>query len=1063
MRRSATTSVGGRSSMPLAKGHHNLLGGDRVSGATFPDFFAEQVRTNPSCLAAADRKQVLTYSELNQRAEVVAQALRTTGMGPDVAVGVCLDQGVDMLISMVGIFKAGAAYLPMDPAHPAARLAFLIDDAQPAAILSKAGYLDRLPTIGPPYIGVDRLDPIDAAGTEHSTKLPTARPGDLAYIIYTSGSTGRPKGVMIEHRHLANLLTFFREVAPWVGPGVSVVNAASPTFDMSVLDLFWPLSCGAAAVITGYAHDAEWVRRCPPRLVAAGTPSTWPLLLDLLAGCELTLAITGGEALTPTIARRLLATGAEVWNLYGPTEATVWSTFFRVTDVAEAAARPIGSPIRNTHVFVVDDSLRPVRRGEPGELLIGGAGIARGYLNLPKLTSERFVMNSKLSKTRLYRTGDRVRARSDGCLEFLGRVDDQVKIRGFRIECGEVEALLSSHSTVREAIVVAQGDAADRNLVAFIRTDAAPPPSEAELVAACTSALPEYMVPARFTFLKEFPLTENGKVDRRALEALGLGPIGRDYIAPVSAREQVLARIWSEVLDVERVGVTDNFVELGGDSIKALQVVARARHKGFVLHPRELLADGTISKFARATPTASPAVARVTDPIEPEATADLPLSVQQETAWLLHELAPNSTFLMDPIAYEIHGRLDTGRLFDAFQLLAERHDVFSTSFRRCDGRPSQRFGTAPKVEFEVCDLTAHRNGNADAPFRELLRHRAQAPVDLEQGPLTRLIYARSDTGTDRFVLTMHALIADGYSYALLGDELCHAYNALCSGQPPELVPSTPYREYVQWQRQMLDLERLSTYWRGAYSSNPGVRLPADRPKGDVPVTRGALMPYDLDAQCVSLVATFARTEGLTTYAVLLAAFFASLAAIGDRRPLVVGGVSHGRHAPEFTTTVGCLSQGLFFIVDPTDEPSFRELAHRSADAVARAIDHEELPLAEWIKLRPGLGDEHEILFQLDPPMPVLSFSAPGAADSRTAAVPWWSHTSQSGTDMPPTDLYVTLRPDGRALRGDCIYDSSQFEERTVHKLLHRFAMLLRTALRRPDATIGQLIRTMDAE
>jgi amino acid adenylation domain-containing protein len=555
-----------------------------LAAVPIPRLVEAEAARAPEAIAVRFQERRLTYRDLNRSANRLARHLRTHGVGPDVLVGVFVERSLDMLVAVLAVMKAGGAYVPLDPAYPSDRLEFMLRDGRIGLVITQEVLRDRLAM--PAEVRTVCLDR-DAAhvARESEDDLASAPDaGDLAYVIYTSGSTGRPKGVQIEHRSLVNVVSAFRQVVA-AGPRDVLVAVTTLSFDIAGLELMLPLVTGGQVVIGDRDSVAD-----PAKLmglfadagatIVQATPATWRMLLE--GGwqrAEGLRVLCGGEALPADLAARLVGTGASVWNVYGPTETTIWSTVHRVE--AGRGPVPVGRPIANTRLYVLDPAGEPVPVGVPGELYIGGAGVARGYLNRPELTAEKFVADrfSSGPAARLYRTGDVVRYRADGALEFLGRVDHQVKVRGFRIELGEIESVLAAHAAVAEAVVVAREDRpGDRYLAAYLRPNGAGP-AVPELRAFLKERLPDYMVPSTFTTLGAFPLTPNGKVDRRRLPAPDeRRAAGRSaFLAPRDEIERAIAGVWRDVLRVDEVGVDDNFFDLGGHSLLLVQVQAKLR------------------------------------------------------------------------------------------------------------------------------------------------------------------------------------------------------------------------------------------------------------------------------------------------------------------------------------------------------------------------------------------------------------------------------------------------------------------------------------------------------
>jgi amino acid adenylation domain-containing protein len=525
----------------------------------------------------------VSYAELNARANRLAHHLRSLGVGPDARVAVCVERSAEMVVALLGVMKAGGAYVPLDPPYPAERLRYVLQDSAPAAVLTQRsldGVEALFADVGVPVIDLEGAEWADQPATAPALEGLTA--AHLAYVIYTSGSTGRPKGVAVPHRGVVNLLRSMRETVG-MEPADRLLAVTTYAFDISVLEIFLPLLHGAATIVLPRERAAdpsalaEAIRAYAPTVMQA-TPATWRMLVSAeWSGAPEMRALCGGEALPAELASAVRSRVGGLWNVYGPTETTIWSTSEAVSGDSAGVNVPIGRPLANTRVYVVDAALQPVPVGVAGELYIGGAGVVRGYLGRPALTAERFVADPFAGEpgARMYRTGDLARWRPDGRLEFVGRTDFQVKVRGFRIELGEIEARLSEHADVREAVVLAREDVpGDHRLVAYFVGAA-----EAEALRAHLSErLPEYMVPAAYVRLETLPLTPNGKIDRKALPAPeGDAYASREYEAPVGKFEVALAEIWTELLRVERVGRKDHFFELGGHSLLALQVVSRVR------------------------------------------------------------------------------------------------------------------------------------------------------------------------------------------------------------------------------------------------------------------------------------------------------------------------------------------------------------------------------------------------------------------------------------------------------------------------------------------------------
>jgi amino acid adenylation domain-containing protein len=565
--------------------------------------FEARAALAPGRVAVEGDDGALTYAELDARADALAARLRVRGVGPESVVGIFVERSAAMLVALLGVLKAGGAYLPLDPAYPADRVAYILEDSGAALVLAQEGTRGLLPEVA--GVEVLLLDDGTADSADAAPESPPS-PENLAYVIYTSGSTGRPKGVQLPHRAVVNFLHAMLE-RPGLGEDDVLLAVTTLSFDIAGLELFLPLTVGAKTVVASRETAAD-ARLLAERMASSGatvmqaTPATWRMLLASgWAGRPGLRALCGGEALDGELARRLRPQVAGLWNLYGPTETTIWSTAQRVESAD--GPPPIGRPIGNTRVYVLDEALEPAAPGVEGELYIGGDGVARGYLHRPELTAERFVPEPGGGGAAMYRTGDLVRIGGGGEIRYLGRVDHQVKVRGFRIELGEIEAVLARHPAVRQAVVAAREDGTgERALVAYLVAGEGGLPPVGELRAALAAELPEYMVPGAFVELETLPLTPNGKTDRRALPAPGEAARLRSaapYAPPRTSLEEVLCAAWADVLGVERVGVHDDVLELGAHSVMATQLVTRMEMLKVRLALRDVFDAPTVEGLAR--------------------------------------------------------------------------------------------------------------------------------------------------------------------------------------------------------------------------------------------------------------------------------------------------------------------------------------------------------------------------------------------------------------------------------------------------------------------------------
>ncbi|MFC4047938.1 amino acid adenylation domain-containing protein, partial [Dactylosporangium siamense] len=849
----------------------------------------------------------LTYGELWSRAGGVASYLRSIGVGPESVVGLRLGRGVDMLIAILGTWLAGAAYLPLDRDLPRQRQAFMVEDAGASVV----------------------LDSIVTAAAD--VEVPPVHPDQAAYVIYTSGSTGVPKGVVVSHRGLVNLAVQLAATLD-IKPGRSVLQFASFSFDASVLDVVATLTHGGTLVIAepGERTDPVALQALLTR-TGVGSASVVPSLLS-----QLDPAAVPGVDTWVVGAERLSEQLAGVWsgrvrlvNTYGPTEATVMATTMRCAP-GEEGAPSIGVPLGNVRVQVLDRSLRPVPVGVPGEVYIGGAGVARGYAGRPELTAERFVAGE--AGARWYRTGDVACWRPDGTLEFIGRSDEQVKVRGFRIEPAEVEHALRSHPGVSDAVVMADGD----RLVAYVVGDVD------GLGAYLGERLPQYMVPGVFVELSSLPLNRNGKVDRSALPAVEATRPSGVFVAPVGPVQEVLAGMWADLLGVERVGAVDNFFALGGHSLLATRVVSRVRALFDVEIPVAVVFDSpTVVGLAAAIEAAG---VRVTAPpvVAVDRGGPLPLSFAQQRLWFLHQLAPESVEYNMPMPIPLSGGdLDVGALGAALAGLVRRHEVLRTRLvPDADGVPWQVIDPAPeRFELPVVDVPAHE-------VEAWLAADAAIPFDLAARPPLRATLVRVAADEHVLALAMHHVVGDEWSADILQSEL----EALYSGAS---LPDLPvqYADYAIWQRQWLTGEMLQTqldYWREALADAPTLNLPTDHPRPPVRSSEGAVLQFAVPAEVADGLRAASRDAGASMFMTMFAAYTVLLSGYSGQDDIVVGTPIANRNRAEVEGLIGYFVNTLVLRTDLSGDPTFTDLLARVRSRTLAAFAHQDVPFERLV-------------------------------------------------------------------------------------------------------------------
>jgi amino acid adenylation domain-containing protein len=1004
---------------------------------------AAQGARTPDATALVTGERRVTYAELERRASRLAAQLRTAGAGPERLVGICLERDANLVLAVLAALKAGAGYVPLDPAYPRERLAFMLADARAPVVLASERTAAALPDAG--GARVLRLDDSGDAGLPASTAPPAVRPENLAYVIYTSGSTGRPKGVAISHASACSFLDWalgaygFEELR-------GTLASTSLSFDLSVYELFAPLTSGGCAIL---ARDLLAL----PDLPAAGEVTlvnTVPSVIEQLLAIAPALPPSvrtvnlAGEPLPGALARRLYAMAGvkRVVNLYGPSEDTTYST---VAELEPTVERPsIGCPIEGGYAYVLDERLDPVAPGAVGELYLGGAGLARGYLDRPGLTASRFAADRHGSPgARVYRTGDRVRRLPDGELEFLGRRDDQVKLRGFRIELGEIEATLRTHPGVCACAVRVSAGGGDRRLVAYVTADATPP-TAAVLRDFLRERLPAHMVPSAFVSLAELPIGPNGKLDRAALPAPPAAEASGDGPAP--GTETAVAAIWSEVLSLADVGRDEHFLDLGGHSLLATQIVARLRDACQVELPLcDFLAEPTVAGVAAAierTRGSAQAVPRA--PIGAASGRPAHLSYSQLRLWVLDRLRPGTGSYNVLHSLRLSGQLDVHALEGGIETVVARHDVLRTRFAERDGVPRQVVAPRRRDGLAVVDLRGLAPEQRDVERRRHVEELATAPFDLARDDLLRARLLLLDGERHELLIAVHHIVFDDWSMRVLMRELGDAYDAIVAHRHPALAP-TPiqYADYAAWQRRWLQggtLDALLSFWRGHLAgAEPFLELPADRPRtgGD---RVGAQARLELEARLAEDLRVFSRARGVTLYTTLLAAFGVLVHAHTSRTDVVVGTAVAGRDRVETEGLIGNFVNTLALRLDLAGEPTFDELVERARDVALGALAHQDLPFDRLVEelrppRRPGVTPIVQVAFGLEQKrfprieLPELTLEA-----------------EELFTGEARFDLTLWMQEDGDRLDAVWTYDAALFDRSTVERLHEELVAIARRAV-----------------
>ncbi|MFI2607351.1 amino acid adenylation domain-containing protein [Kitasatospora sp. NPDC018619] len=1033
------------------------------------ELFDAQVAARPDepAVLAADGGAALTFRELDRRANRLAHRLVAAGARPGERVALHLERSSDMVVAVLAVLRSGAAYVPLDPAYPRERLEFMLADAEPAVVLSHAAIADRLPGHGGALVTVESAA---ASGPDTPPEV-AAGPDDPVYVVYTSGSTGRPKGVVVTHRNLLYIAGAWDELYGLAEHRLRFVSITSLSVDLFLADLLRSVFFGGSMLVvpTDLVTD-------PARLLA---------LVERVGGTAIELVPSLAKALVEEVrgrggrlpAFRVMSVGSEGWrvddcrellehahpdtmvvNAYGATEATVDSTVFVPTPerLARLAAYvPVGSPIANTRVYVLDERGEPVPVGVPGHIHIGGDGVSAGYWRRPELTAEHFLPDPFTPGGRLYRPGDLARWTADGVLEFLGRADHQVKIRGFRIELAEVEAALTALDDVAEAVVVARRDRGRDRLVAYV-VPAVPGAGidPAGLRARLAAGLTEAMVPSAFVALERVPLLPNGKTDRRALpeppEDLGLGG---EYLAPEGATETLLAGIWAEVLGVERIGAEDNFFELGGDSLLSIRVVSRLRqHVDSGISPRALFGAPTVRSLAALLDAERQEPADAPVPVGRESAP--PLSFGQQRLWFLGQFGDTGAEYNSPLGLRVHGPLDADALEGALADLVDRHESLRTVFGEVDGEGRQLIAP-PGRPFALArtDLSGHPAHQREERLWEAVGADGATPFDLRTGPLFRAHLVRLAEDEHVLTLVLHHIVTDGRSAGVLLRDLAELYRVRRHGGTADL-PELPvqYADFAAWQRARWEATgsaRLD-WWRERLAGLEPLELPTDRPRPPVRGREGAQLEFSVDAETAKRLKRIAQDRGATLFTALVAATQLLLAHWSGQDDIAVGTVSAGRDRPELEQLVGFFVDTLVLRSEVDWEEDFDGFLGRVRESVNGAFAHADVPFDRLVEaLRPERDPSRTPLFQA---MVVLQ-DAPGAPVRLDGA-----RLEEFGlpTGGAAFDLTFQFQETDRGLDAALQYSVGLFDAGTARRMADALVLLLGAVAERPGDRLREL-------
>ena len=1050
---------------------------------TYAQAFEAQVGKTPTAPAIRFANAELTYAELNGRANQLARYLQRLAVGPEVLVAVHIERSIDFAVGVLGVLKAGGAYLPLDNASPPERLAEILTDSEASILLTTENQRSQFAATNCKVVRID--DPVwqrQFGDTESQANPASAATADsLAYVMYTSGSTGKPKGVQIIHRSLLNH-NFAVAKAFHLQASDRILQFSSLSFDISVEELFPSWLRGALVVMRSPdtmdspARFLEFVGR--EKLTILNLPTAfWHQLVPALGKTPLPptvrLVVIGGEKASPHVYatwRRLVPDSVTLINTYGPTEATV-------TAALQVAGKggddnddlSIGRPIDNVQIYLLDEHLQPVPIGTPGELHIGGTGVGRGYLKRPELTTEKFIPNPFRvgPNERLYRTGDLARHRSDGRIEFLGRADDQVKIRGFRVELSEIKSALDQHPHVKESVVLAVADSSGETRLAAYWVAQEQAPGDETFIEFLKRKLPEYMVPASFTRLETLPLSSHGKIDRKALPPPDWSrpALAPKFVAPRTPTEEQLAKIWCEVLGLSRVGVFDDFFELGGHSLHAMQVATRVRDTFQEETPLSRLFEmptiAALGSFLSRLRRRKKSTAAETIP---RASRDepLPLSPDQQRLWFLHQLEPESPVYNVPLPIRLIGKVNIPALEQSLNAIVRRHEALRTTFATVDGQPVQNISPSASVVLAKIDLRLTPAAKRPETLRQQMVEEARRPFDLTRDLMLRGTLLQIDEAEQILLLTLHHIAADAWSMGVLLQELSDLYEAFRQGEPSPL-PELPiqYADFALWQHRCLQgehLDRELAYWQRQLADAPALlELPSDRRRPAVPTFAGARQPVTLSRPLTDALHRLSRQENGTLFMTLLAAFQTLIARYTGRQDILVGSPMANRTRTEAEKLIGFLVNTLVLSGNLADNPTFRKFLRQIRGTTLDAYAHQELPFEKVVeRLQPKRDQSYHPLFQV---MFVLQNAAIPA--SETAGLSWRPFDLDIGTAK--FDLTLELSETAEGLTGWLEYSTDLFDAATMARMAGHFQTLLEGIAANPDEHVSALPLMSEAE
>ncbi|MDJ0729785.1 MAG: amino acid adenylation domain-containing protein [Crocosphaera sp.] len=1046
--------------------------------------FEEQVEKTPDAVAVIFENQQLTYKELNQKANQLANYLKKLGVNTEQFVGLYLEPSLLRVVGLLAIFKVGGIYLPLDPVYPQERLKFIIEDSGTSILLTQTFLANKLLIDSLAIINIDR-DWINISQESKNNPNICVKVYNLAYVIYTSGSTGIPKGVLIEHQallfHCQNIIRHYN-----LNSSDRILQFASISFDVSLEQILPTLAVGATLIINDdnlltpsdfsqrLIHFGLTVVDIPPVFL-----TQWLQFLNqnnsLISNHKLRLIISGGEILskeTVKIWAKSCLKNIQLINAYGPTEATITTTTFSLPRDSKLIENykniPIGRPLPNRKIYILDSQKNPVPVGVAGELYIGGESLARGYLHQVELTDEKFIFytldNSKLSKT-----GDLARYLPDGNIEFLGRIDNQVKIRGFRIELGEIENLLNKYSKIKDSkVITAKDSTGNKILVAYLIANSNNQEIDDKNFTSLLSQvhqylkqkLPDYMIPTAFMVLESFPLTPNGKIDYRAFPEPDFSVSQTNYVPPRTPTEEIIAKVWSQVLNIKKIGIDDNFFMLGGHSLLATQVISRIRENLKQEIPLRLLFEyPTIAQLSQQI--------KITEKDEnyfslPSIQArqkqdNIPLSFAQESLWFLAQLEPNNTAYNMPFMLKIEGSLNIKLLEETLSEIMQRHEILRTNFISINGQPNQIINNNVDFKLPILDLTVFSEEQQEIEAKKIAKQLAATSFNLEKDSLFKGKLLQLNSIYHILLFNIHHIIFDGWSYNILQKEIAEIYQKLSrknKKKAPEKSKSLQYGDFSVWQRQYFTDETLQSqvnYWKQQLGDNlPVLQLPTDFPRPQVQTYQGATHFFSLSPQLTANINDLCQQEEVTLFMTLLAVFKILLYRYSGQKDIIVGTPIAYRNFREIEDLIGFFVNTVALRTNLGNNPTFRELISQIRQVTLDAYTHQDLPFETLVKeLKPERNLSYNPIFQvwfnmINLPQNTINFDG-----LQIESIPILETTSKF-------DLSLYIEEETNKINLRFVYNKLLFNSQTIERMGNHFQQLLERVINHPETRISNL-------